>query len=302
MYYLKRIYKLIFSLSILVILSLLFAQQYSDGCSNVLSVHLFDFFGVVYTQGLLEFMKNFNWAFLVLLLFVLPRCTDTIRVIIELLGEHLVKYGAAINPHNKIEPTIQTEQEKKEFNKEKNLEIREAVEAEDDGEIRRKEYKARIRKRGELYRFAVDNINKQNIENFTLNSKIDVTSDPVVSFEKLLFDFSYRYMGRGRARRYINSLVVTGTAFSRMEKFYKYIRIMNDINNSRRNQYFAVEIIFLNINENSRKNNFYDDIKSIFQKAINNGILAIKEYGIDQKEQFKLVRQEGWILEINDDE
>lgn len=77
---------------------------------------------------------------------------------------------------------------------------------------------------------------------------------------------------------------------------------MNDINNSRRNQYFAVEIIFLNINENSRKNNFYDDIKSIFQKAINNGILAIKEYGIDQKEQFKLVRQEGWILEINDDE
>ena len=285
--------------TIIVLLSLIFAQQYDEGCSNTIYSHFFEMMGIVYTKGIIEFMKNFSWALLILVLFLLPNCMNTIKSLIELIGIHLVNYGKATNSKTVSEPLQQDVQEQREFKKTKGREI--AATINPDDEERRSKYKQRRENMETLERLIFEDIQKQNIDNFTKESKIVVDNDPVSNIENLYFDCSYRYKGQDRARRYVNTLFITGSLLLRTDRIYRYIRIMNDINKQRNNQRYIVELICLVIDdENGYDSDAYERLQKVFSKAISNGILALKKYKLENNTA-KLIKKEGWVLESSGD-
>jgi len=82
-----------------------------------------------------------------------------------------------------------------------------------------------------------------------------------------------------------------------VDRIYKYVRIMDDINNQKNNQRFIVEIICLALNANEiEMENAYEVIQQIFQKAISKGILAIKKYKLENGKAI-LLKKDGWVLE-----
>ncbi len=283
---------------IIVLLSLIFAQQYDKGCSNTIYSHFFEMMGIVYTKGIIEFMKNFSWALLVLLLFILPICRNTSEKIIKLVGEYLVGYGKATNGHSEPETIQQSADEQKEFQEEKNREISDSI---DKDNKRRTKYEQRKRQLELLEQLICEDIQKQNIDNFTNGSKVVVDNDPISNVESLYFDYSYRYKGHNKIIRYVNTLFISGTVLSRMDRLYKYIRIMDDINKQRSNQKFIIELICLDLDDREGyETSSYDRIQITFQKAISNGILALKKYKLENNTA-KLIKKEGWVLETSGD-
>lgn len=283
---------------IIVLLSLIFAQQYDKGCSNTIYSHFFEMMGIVYTKGIIEFMKNFSWALLVLLLFILPICRNTSEKIIKLVGEYLVGYGKATNGHSEPETIQQSADEQKEFQEEKNREISDSI---DKDNKRRTKYEQRKRQLELLEQLICEDIQKQNIDNFTNGSKVVVDNDPISNVESLYFDYSYRYKGHNKIIRYVNTLFISGTVLSRMDRLYKYIRIMDDINKQRSNQKFIIELICLDLDDREGyETSSYDRIQITFQKAISNGILALKKYKLENNTA-KLIKKEGWVLESSGD-
>lgn len=283
---------------IIVMLSLIFAQQYDKGCSNTIYSHFFEMMGIVYTKGIIEFMKNFSWALLVLLLFILPICRNTSEKIIKLVGEYLVGYGKATNGHSEPETIQQSADEQKEFQEEKNREISDSI---DKDNKRRTKYEQRKRQLELLEQLICEDIQKQNIDNFTNGSKVVVDNDPISNVESLYFDYSYRYKGHNKIIRYVNTLFISGTVLSRMDRLYKYIRIMDDINKQRSNQKFIIELICLDLDDREGyETSSYDRIQITFQKAISNGILALKKYKLENNTA-KLIKKEGWVLESSGD-
>lgn len=283
---------------IVILLSLIFAQQYDKGCSNTLYSHFFDFFGVIYSKGILEFMKNFNWALLVLILFLLPNCMNTIKSLIELIGIHVVNYGKATNTNVSNEPQQQDSKEQEEFQKTKEREIKETISSTDEKGTRR--YKQRRENIEKLEQFIFEDIQGQNIENFTKDSKIVVDNDPISNLDNLYFDCSYRYKGKDRARRYVNTLFITGSLLLRIDRLYKYIRIMNDINSRKNNQRYIIELIYIVIDDKSYENEAYNRLQKMFSKAIFNGVLAIKKYKLENNKAI-LLAKDGWVLETAED-
>ena len=283
---------------IIVLLSLIFAQQYNKGCSNTIYSHFFEMMGIVYTKGIIEFMKNFSWALLVLLLFILPICRNTSEKIIKLVGEYLVGYGKATNGHSEPETIQQSADEQKEFQEEKNREISASI---DKDNRRRTKYEQRKRQLELLEQLICEDIQKQNIDNFTNGSKVVVDNDPISNVESLYFDYSYRYKGHNKIIRYVNTLFISGTVLSRMDRLYKYIRIMDDINKQRSNQKFIIELICLDLDDrDGYETSTYNRIQRTFQKAISNGILVLKKYKIEDNKA-KLLDKDGWILETSND-
>lgn len=291
--------KVILMLVIIVLLSLIFAQQYDKGCSNTVYSHFFELIGVIYTKGFIEFLKNFSWSLLVLLLFILPNCTNKVKELIELIGMHLVNYGKAINQQSVPEMVQQSKEEQRAFQKEKGKEIADTIEVNDKEKISK--YKQRRIQIEKLEQLICEDIQQQNIDGFTKESKVIVENDPISLYEKLYFDCSYRYKGQDRARRYVNTLFITGMFLSRMERIYKYVRIMDDINNQKNNQRFIVEIICLELNANEIEIGIemekpYEMIQQSFQKAISKGILAIKKYKLENGKAI-LLNKDGWVLD-----
>jgi len=283
---------------IIVLLSLIFAQQYDKGCSNTIYSHFFEMMGIVYTKGIIEFMKNFSWALLVLLLFILPICRNTSEKIIKLVGEYLVGYGKATNGHSEPETIQQSADEQKEFQEEKNREISDSI---DKDNKRRTKYEQRKRQLELLEQLICEDIQKQNIDNFTNGSKVVVDNDPISNVESLYFDYSYRYKGHNKIIRYVNTLFISGTVLSRMDRLYKYIRIMDDINKQRSNQKFIIELICLDLDDmDGYETSTYNRIQRTFQKAISNGILVLKKYKLENNTS-KLIGKEGWVLETSGD-
>lgn len=279
-------------------LSILYAQQYNSGCQGIPSEHIFSFFGTIYSKGILEFMKNFNWAFLILLLFLLPNCTDTTKSLIELIGGHLVKYGRATNSNIQSEPIQQDQKEQREFQKSKGREIAATIPPND--EERKRKYRQRREQVETLEKLICEEIQRQNIEKFTKESKIVVDNDPISNMENLYFDCSYRYKGQDRARRYVNTLFITGSLLLRSDRIYRYIRIMNDINKQRNNQRYIVELIYLVIDDDHYEEEAYDRLNRGFSKAISGGILALKKYKLENNNA-KLIAKNGWVLETTGD-
>lgn len=287
--------KVILMLVIIVLLSLIFAQQYDKGCSNTVYSHFFELIGVIYTKGFIEFLKNFSWSLLVLLLFILPNCTNKVKELIELIGIHLVNYGKAMNQQSVPEMVQQSKEEQRAFQKEKGKEIADTIEANDKEKLTK--YKQRRIQIETLEQLICEDIQQQNIDGFTKESKVIVENDPISLSEKLYFDCSYRYKGQDRARRYVNTLFITGMFLPRIDRIYKYVRIMDDINNQKNNQRFIVEIICLALNANEiEMENAYEEIQQIFQKAISKGILAIKKYKLENGKAI-LLKKDGWVLE-----
>lgn len=283
---------------IIVLLSLIFAQQYDKGCSNTIYSHFFEMMGIVYTKGIIEFMKNFSWALLVLLLFILPICRNTSEKIIKLVGEYLVGYGKATNGHSEPETIQQSADEQKEFQEEKNREISDSI---DKDNKRRTKYEQRKRQLELLEQLICEDIQKQNIDNFTNGSKVVVDNDPISNVESLYFDYSYRYKGHNKIIRYVNTLFISGTVLSRMDRLYKYIRIMDDINKQRSNQKFIIELICLDLDDREGyETSSYERLQKVFSKAISNGILALKKYKLENNTS-KLIEKEGWVLETSGD-
>lgn len=292
-----KLVKVIFVFIITILLSLIFAQQYSQGCSDTIYSHFFEMMGIVYTKGIIEFMKNFSWALLILVLFLLPNCMNAIKSLIELIGVHLVNYGKATNSKTVSEPLQQDVQEQREFKETKGREI--AATINPDDEERMSKYKQRRKNMETLERLIFEDIQKQNIDNFTKESKIVVDNDPVSNIENLYFDCSYRYKGQDRARRYVNTLFITGSLLLRTDRIYRYIRIMNDINKQRNNQRYIVELICLVIDdEKGYDSDAYERLQGVFSKAISKGILALKKYKLEDNKA-KLIEKEGWVLDTS---
>lgn len=292
-----KLVKVIFVFIIIILLSLIFAQQYSQGCSDTIYSHFFEMMGIVYTKGIIEFMKNFSWALLILVLFLLPNCMNTIKSLIELIGIHLVNYGKATNSKTVSEPLQQDVQEQREFKKTKGREIAATINLDD--EERRSKYKQRRENMETLEQLIFEDIQKQSIDNFTKESKIVVDNDPVSNIENLYFDCSYRYKGQDRARRYVNTLFITGLLLLRTDRIYRYIRIMNDINKQRNNQRYIVELICLVIDdEKGYDSDAYERLQGVFSKAISKGILALKKYKLEDNKA-KLIEKEGWVLDTS---
>lgn len=282
-------------LIIIILLSMIFAEQYDKECSDTIYSHFFDLIGVVYTKGFIEFLKNFNWAFLVLLLFMLPTCRNTSENLIKLVGEYCVGYGKAANRHYEPETVQQSVAEQRAFQKEKGKEIADTIAAND--EERRNKYKQKKAKLETLEQLICEDIQQQNIDGFTKESKLVVENDPISNIENLYFDCSYRYKGKDRARRYVNTLFLSGYSLIRQERLYRYIRIMNDINKQKNNRRYIIELICLEI-EDGQDYQLYEGIEKIFQKSISNGILAIKKYKLEN-DKAKLLEKNGWILEAD---
>lgn len=276
--------------SCFIIVSLLYAEQYHTACRNTILLHAFDVVKIC-MDFITNIIKEFNWSFLVLLLFLIPSIRIDIHTLVREIGDKLVSYGKALN--NRIDPVVenQNKNDKKEFEKEKQ-------EQECLNNNTHPRIETSIQTRQKLY----EKVQKQlvekmgtNIEDFKSNTKLMFDNDPVLSSGALMFDCSYRYKGN-RMRRYINTLIVYNTSLLiRSDNIYKYIRIMNDINNSRKNQRYAVEIIVLNTVSNKTQNS-YEILKERYAEALDLGILALKEC-IVENGKISLLHKTGWILD-----
>ncbi|MBR1600395.1 MAG: hypothetical protein IJ677_02325 [Alphaproteobacteria bacterium] len=291
-------------IGILVILELaaLYAQNYTTSCKNLLGKDVLGFFGIIYTQGVLAFMQHFSWAFLILLLFLIPSCINNIKDLFENACKIVTKtsYFQQETPKQQDEKDkeifniIQTEQEnivKDDITEETKSDGKKA------GSVKKieGEFEKRMKIREKLRNFILEHTREMNIDNFVIKSKVAVTDDPISSDMKLLFDYSYRFKGNSRTRRYINTLIVPNSVRS-ADMYYRYIRIMNDINSAHRNQRFAIELVLLNL-DNSRERNTFDTIIDMYSKAIDNGVLAVKECCLDENNIPQIIREYGWVLE-----
>ena len=218
-------------------LSLIFALQYDENCSNVLYCHIFDFLSIIYSKGIIEFMKNFNWPFLILILFFSPKCINIINNLIKLIGEIIERYGKVVN----TSVSKQNNEDKKNFEK-----IKE--------EIYNNEKNENVK---ELINLVLSKI-KGKSKDFEERSKI-IIDDPISDIENLTFDCNYRY----EQRRYSNVLIISKP--KNIDIFYKYIRIMYDIDKKKINQKYRIELIYLV--EGDNEDTKYEDLKKIYKKA-----------------------------------
>lgn len=268
-------------LLILGILCCLYALQYNSSCQNALSYHIFDLLKF-FAKFVHNIIKDFSWAFLILLLFLLPHCMENINILVGKVGEIAADYGRAINPATISE---QSTEEKKDFKKEQDASLKINLEE------AKTSLKERRERRDKLKKFVEKQI-KDNYDDFTPTSKLIFDNDPVLSAGALLFDCSYRY----RARRYINTLyILNSNVLLNDNKLYKYIRIINDVNKSKKNQRYAVEIVILSVDD-TYGSNLYNQYVKTYAEALGNGILALKEYRFDNGVP-QLANKTGWILD-----
>lgn len=278
--YLKSI-TLILLFLIFIVLCLLFALQYNSICQTTLTYHMFDL-----PKSILIFLhtliKDFSWSFLILLLFCIPSCKGYIVILVDKFGEMVANYSIAIG-NAKIE--TQTKNEQRDFKEEQNIQLKSNIsEAE-----KYKPYKERQNLRDKLIKLLEKEI-KNNYDDFISNSKLIFTHDPVLSSGSLLFDSSYRF-----GRRYINRLYIPNTIYAINDnRYYKYIRIMNDINKERKNQRYAVELVILSLDEKDTPT-LFNKLKDSYAEALDRGILCLREYKI-KNDSPELVKNAGWIL------
>ncbi len=263
---------------IFAVLSLLFAMQYHSSCQHMLTYHLFDM-TKVFLKFVHDVVKDFSWTVLILVLFLIPRCTKKIDELIEKIG------GVVVNAYaGKVSIAQQTSAEKKDFQKAQMISLKEKTEETEHPT----DLKKRQERRNKLKKYVENQIQKK-YDDFTLNTKLVFSNDPILSSGALFFDCSYR-----RMRRYINTLFIPNNSLFHNDRLYKYLRIMFDINKTRKNQRYAVEIVVLSIDDKSKNDLFYQ-LKSLYQEALDQGVLALKEYRLENDEP-KLVCQDGWIL------
>lgn len=291
----KILYKLIFYvllLALVVSTSLLYAEQYSPECRQTIVVHSFEFLQVFVINPFLLFVEHFNWAFLVLMLFLIPSCREIVYFLIEKLGRHIVDYGKATHPMPEVNVTAQTAQEKKEFKKEQKDEIKEqAKEAKEEPSS----FRNRVKNYERLQEFAKEKLNQLNIENYIENSKLLIIDDPVMSSGTLLFDYSYRYKGEKSARCYINTLLLRNPPIYRdSSKLYRYIRVMDDINKSKRNQRYSIEIILLNTQTENSDVSVFAHLAEKYKPAIDSGVLILREYTVKNDKE-TVTGSLGWL-------
>lgn len=279
-------------LGIVVSVSALYAEQYAPECRHAIIAHSFSFLETFIIKPFLLFVEHFNWAFLVLMLFLIPSCRDIVYLLIEKLGAHIVAYGKATHPMSEVNVTKQTDQEKKEFKKEQKEEIKEqAKEEKETSSI----YKDNIRNYKRLQEFAKAKLKQLNIENYIENSKLLITNDPVMSSGTLLFDYSYRYKGEKSARCYINTLILRNSPiYKDSSKLYRYIRVMDDINKSKRNQRYSIEIILLNANAENSRMSVFTHLSEKYKPALDSGVLILREYAI-KNDKAEVANSIGWL-------
>lgn len=297
----KLIWKII-GLICIIELAAIFAQNYSAGCRDIPIHHFFEFFGNIYEKGVLTFMQYFSWAFLILLLFLIPSCMNNIKD----LFENACKIVTKTSYFREETPKQQDEKDKETFDiiqtEQENIVKDDIAEETKSGDKHvnnskkiESEFEKRMKIRQQLSGFVQEHTKKLNIDNFVLKSKVSVIDDPVSDNIKLLFDYSYRFKGNDRTRRYINTLIIPSSLRS-ADLYYRYIRIMNDINKAHKNQRFAVELVLLKL-DNMKERTAYDSIVDIYAKAIDSGILVVKECGLGEDNKPKFLRQDGWVLD-----
>jgi hypothetical protein len=295
----KRIFSLILCIGIICIISESYAFQNNPECKSILSKNIFDFIRDIYTGGFLALAKDLSWTFLILLLFIFPPFYNKVKELGSMISEGFERYGKSTRSIDIIQ---QNEKEKKLVQEEKENELIQEDSQVSENDKNRQTKSSRLEEirqlRNRIETKIKEDIKELNIEDFREDTKILVENDPVASVVDLRFDVSYRYKKNDRARRYISTIFVPNSLIISLDRLYKYIRIMMDINQRKTNQRHVIEIVLLNLasdKELPTRSNF-DRLKETYERAISSGILAIKEYGL-KEDEVVCIKKEGWVLE-----
>lgn len=276
------------TLSVLCIIFLLYMADRDNCSNNEIYASIYPFFSnmisTLYNDGLLVFMDKLTWVFLILLLFIPPLFSHLKEFVTELCIR-IKDISASYHPHANIDiPVIeeQDKQDKKNLEQEAKAEldiVKESacknVSKDDKKEAAAEQRSVRtsLDERKNLISKIMELIEtEEGVGDFKKDVKLSITNDPVSTIDKLLFQACYRI----RRRRYIFVMIINDAPILySMDRFYKYMRIMNDIDSERNNQRHAIRLIVI---KRKDKSHTPSQIEDIFLPAIEKEILTIDTF------------------------
>ncbi len=243
------------------------------------ATRLFELIESYILAPILTLAKDFSWAFLVFLLFLVPSFYEKVLDLIDRLGKKAVAYGKATHP--KIEP--QTSEEKKDFSSEQESEIEKDMGKPSFAE-RYREYK----RRKDVLKSRL-----QRQADYLVDSKLEITEDPVISSARLLFECSYCYKTEDDQQYYINTLISrNGPMLLFRDRLYKYLRIMKDINKAEKDKKYAIEVILIDEKDVSYQKSGFQLLFETYKPAVDASILHLRECKI-KGEEIEIVNSHG---------
>lgn len=259
-----------FCIAILVmifcVLSLLFAVQYNPECQNSIETHLLDFFKEI-LSFIHNIVKDFSFAFLILLLCSVSCLKNFVLQILN-LADNIFEKGFHID----VEISEQTKQDKQEIKQQEEIENSLTLNNNSTKNATRERVQKQDLMRKTLIKILDAKTETTYKESYKMNRKLTMHKDAVVQSVSLLFHHQYnKTSGETVFTRYTydyKSLIIS-------DNIYKYVRVINDINYV--NIKYIFEIILITRNPECETGAF-EQLCDMYKKAINRGILVIKQY------------------------